>query len=141
MIYLNSDTSSTVTVTLYELCSNIINPYFTWQLIDNDTKQSIVFTADDYSPNAYYYNQFTFSIVSITGSTTPSGSTAGVVYTNSGSFYYKVYEMANQYDLNLDNAIGIVETGILKINGTHSSYQVNTDGDDGVYFVDKSLDF
>ena len=35
----------------------------------------------------------------------------------------------------------IVEQGLLKINGTHSNFQVNTDGDNGVIFVDKSLDY
>ena len=141
MIYLSNTQSSTVTVTLYENCKNIYNPYFLWQITDKSSFNSILFTADDHSYSPYYFNQFTFSVVSITGTTTPYGSTNGTIYTNTGTYDYKVYEMANQYDLDIKNAVGLVEEGILTIAGSYSSYLVNTQNDDATIFVNTNLDF
>lgn len=140
MIYLTQNQNNLVTVTLWELCENLVNPFFTWKITDKGTNNSIVFTTNDYSSSPYYYNYFTVSVVSLSGTATPRGSTAGVIYANTGTYDYVVYEMVNQYDLNLNNAIGTVETGILQINGTYSSYLVDTTSN-GTIFVDKSLNF
>jgi len=141
MIYLNQSNNNTVTVSLYGLCQNVINPFFTWQITDKATNNTVVFCADDNSNSAYYYNQFTISVVSIAPTATPYGSTAGIIYTNAGAYDYVVYEMANQYDTNINDAVGIIDTGILQINGTYSPYLVDTTQDGATIFVDKSLNF
>lgn len=120
MIYLSYTGSSVATVTLYEKCQNQINPYFTWKFIDKDSNDEYIFTADDFSTAPYYWNSFTISIA------TPSAPTAGVIYITGGQYKYEVYEMANQYDLNLSNAIGLVENGLVTINITYSEIQSYT---------------
>lgn len=121
MLYLNTGTASVVTLTLYEAAENVVNPFFTWRLFNSENE--VVFTADDISPVPYYYNSFTISLANY------SGLTAGVINVETGQYTYEVYEMQNQYDLNLDNAIGMVETGILNIIGTYSEIKayVKTD--------------
>lgn len=120
MLYLSWTGSTAVTVTLYEKCQNQINPYFTWRFIDKDSNDKYVFTADDFSYAPYYWNSFTISIA------TPSAATAGVINIPAGQYKYEVYEMATQYDLNIDNAIGLVENGLVTINATYSEIQSYT---------------
>jgi ABC-type molybdate transport system substrate-binding protein len=120
MIYLSYTGSTAVTVTLYELCQNQTNPYFTWKFIDKDSNDEYIFCADDFSTAPYYWNTFTISIA------TPSSATAGVIDIPAGQYTYEVYEMANQWDLNLNNAIGLVETGLVTINPTYSQIQSYT---------------
>ena len=139
MIYLNQINNNELIVTLYECCTNVVNPYFTFELTDTNTKDIILFTADDHSNNAWYYNSFTVSVQNISGTATPYGLTSGVIYANQGTYNYKVYEMANAYDLNTENAIGVAEVGTLIINGTYSQYVINTDSD--VVVVNKNLNF
>jgi hypothetical protein len=116
MIYLNQTGATKVVCTLYERCKNRVNPYFAWQLIDKDSDKVTVFCADDFSYAPYYWNAFTFSI-----STTMSSATHGVINVPASTYTYNVYEMQHQYDLNLKNAVGLVETGIVTINATYSA--------------------
>lgn len=139
MIYLNQTNNNEVIVTLYEGCTNIVNPYFTFELTDTNTKDVIVFTAEDHSNDTWYYNAFTVSVVAISGTTSPYGLTSGVIYANQGTYNYKVYEMATPYDLNTQNAIGVAEVGTLIINGTYSQYAINADSE--TVFVNKNLNF
>lgn len=107
MLYIDYGSTSSVTVTLYEKCQNTTNPYFTWLVNGGDNKEQYVFCTDDFSSVPWYYNQFTFS--------------STLFAAPAGQYVYTVYEMAVQNDLNLDNAIGEVETGILNIVGTVST--------------------
>lgn len=120
MLYLSYTGSTAVTVTLYDKCVNVVNPYFTWKLIDKDSNDEYIFTADDFSYAPYYWNSFTISIA------TPVGLTSGIIDIPASQYKYEIYEMANQYDLNLDNAIGLVENGLLTINGTYTPIQTYT---------------
>lgn len=120
MIYLSYTGSTAVVATLYELCQNQVNPFFTWRLIDKDSNDEYIFTADDYSSVPYYWSAFTISVA------TPSAATAGVIWVPAGQYTYEVYEMTNQYDLNLSNAVGLVETGLVTINPTYSAIQSYT---------------
>lgn len=115
MIYLNQEGATEVITTLYEKCQNRINPYFTWKMVDKDSNAETIFYADDFSYAPYYWNAFTISV-----SPTYSSATHGVINVPASTFTYYVYEMANPYDLNLNNAIGQVETGIITINATYS---------------------
>ena len=120
MLYLSYTGSTAVTVTLYDKCVNVFNPFFTWRLIDKDSNDEYVFTADDFSYAPYYWNSFTISIA------TPVGLTSGIIDIPASQYKYEIYEMADQYDLNLDNAIGLVENGLLTVNGTYSPIQSYT---------------
>ena len=102
-------------------CQNQINPYFTWKLIDKDSKAVTIFTADDFSYAPYYWNAFTISV-----STTQSGLTQGIINVPASTFTYEVYEMANPYDLNLNNSLGMIENGIVTINATYTPPQAFT---------------
>lgn len=128
MLYLNSNTASVVTTTLYENCSNVINPFFTWKLTNQESKQNFLFYADTFSDVPYYYNQFTISVVNIPTNQNATGSTTGIIYANRGVYNYEVYEMATASDLNLSNAIGLVEWGLLTINATSSTYGIDHSG-------------
>jgi hypothetical protein len=120
MLYLNNTGDSRVVVTLYENCSNITNPYFTWKLVNKDTLAQKIFYQNDFSPMPYYFNYFTISIA------TPEGLTAGVIDIPSGQYQYYVYEMSTPYDLNLANAVGLVENGILNVDAVFSTQSVFT---------------
>lgn len=103
MLYIDYGVTSSVTVTLFEKCQNVTNPVFTWVVDGGDNRQSYTFSVDDFSVAPWYFNQFTFS------------STAIPI----GQYVYTVYEMA-EYDLDIANSVGEVETGILNIVGTAS---------------------
>lgn len=110
MLNINYSGTSSVVVTLFENCINQIDPYFTWQLVRDGSLNNIIFTADDISPNPNVYNKFVLSIGSQS-----SGLTHGVIPVQSGQYNFYVYEMTSQYDLNLNNNIGMVKTGILNV--------------------------
>lgn len=114
MIYLESGTTSVVTVTLFEK-STTANPYYTWQLIRKGTFEEVIFYQSDSSPIPYYYNSFTISV-----SPTYSGLTNGIIKANSGKWTYNVWEMTTPYNLNLASASNLLETGICIISGTYT---------------------
>lgn len=118
MLYLNNTGDTRVIVTLYENCSNILNPYFTWKLVNKDTLAETIFFQEDFSPVPYYFNYFTISVA------TPAGLTQGIIDVESGQYQYYVYEMTNPYDLDLNNTIGLVENGILNVQGVFSTQSV-----------------
>lgn len=115
MIYLSTTQSNLATVTLYENSVNKLNPYFTWCIVKAGSNKETIFYQDDSSPAPYYYNSFTLSIG------TQSGLTAGCLKYGTdievGQYSYKVYEMVNRYDLDISNAVGLVETGMLIVEG------------------------
>jgi hypothetical protein len=117
MKYIESGTNSVI-FTLYEKSDNVVDPYFVFKITSPDKKfgatqtQHYIFTADDNSPAPYNYNSYTFSYV--LGAT--YGATAGVINVYPGEYKYEVWQ-TNQYDLDLNNAIKIVEKGIMIING------------------------
>ncbi len=117
MKYLETGTNSVI-FTLYEKSNNIVNPYFVFKITDSDRRYGAtgntihIFTADDNSVAPFNYNSYTFSVIA--GAT--YGATAGVIPALKGEYKYEVWE-TGQYDLNLNNAIKIVEKGIMIING------------------------
>lgn len=115
MIYLDVNIPKGVAVTLNEKAISI-NPYFVWSIKDDDTNRNYVFTADDWSPAPWYYNIFTFSV--ITGAT--YGATQGIISAPQGNYIYRVYETPIQYDLDLNNVTKEVEIGMINIIGTAS---------------------
>jgi len=108
MLIVSSTGTSIVTATLYEMAQNKVNPYFTWSLFGKGTNNTIIFTGDDISTSPYYWNKYAITIA-----TASVGLTSGIIPLTEGEYEYTVYEMNNEYDLNISNAVGIVETGIL----------------------------
>lgn len=102
-------------LTLSEKASNV-NPYYTWLLSNRDSLVETIISPDNFSTSPYY-DSFTISIgtaVSLTSSVT--------INAVAGEYHYSVYEMNTQYDLNLNNSIGLVETGLLMITGTSTPF-------------------
>jgi hypothetical protein len=104
-----------VVLTLSEKTSNV-NPYYTWVLSNRDSLNQTIISPDNFSASPYY-DSFTLSIgtaVSLTASV--------VMNIPAGEYHYSVYEMNTQYDLNINNSIGVVETGLLMITGTSTPF-------------------
>jgi len=116
MLILSPTQSNLLNVTLYENSTNLVNPYFTWKLVNKQSLVETVFYQDDSSTTPWYYNSFTVSIA------TPVGLTQGIINIPAGEYQYFVYQMNNPYDLNLNNAVKEVENGILVLNATYSQY-------------------
>lgn len=114
MIYLNINETKSVVATLRER-TQMFNPYFVWQLTDNDTNQEYIFSQDDNSPAPWVYSSFTFS--SQPGAT--QGLTAGVIPADQGVYKYNVWATQNYYSLDISTA-SLVETGIFQIIGSAS---------------------
>jgi hypothetical protein len=108
MLIVSATGSTNITTTLYENCSNKVNPYFLFELVRKGSNDEIIFTNDDISTAPWYWNEFVITIA-----TTSIGLTQGIIPLKEGEYKYTAYEMANQYDLNISNAVGIVETGLL----------------------------
>lgn len=109
--------------TLYEKCQNIVNPYFTFRITEKDSNSEVIFTPLEDNSNApWYWNSFTISVVS--GS---PGLTSGQINIPLlTQWEYEVFEMSTPYDLNLNNAIRKVETGLMTVGGTYSGIQAYT---------------
>lgn len=108
-----------VVLTLYEK-STQLNPFYTFKMVRKGTFEEIVFTSENNSPVKWYWDSFTISVVDNNN----VGLTAGKVNMYSGEWNYTVYEMANNNDLDLNNALGVVEQGLVVVTGTYS-YQVD----------------
>lgn len=141
MINLNNTGDTLVTVTLYEGCVNVFNPYFTWTLTRKGSLETIIFTADDISNAPYYYNSFTLSVATYSQSATYSwddtsfnwdtntftwssiniGLTSGIIPVYPGEWEYKVWEQSSPYILSTQSAVGLVEVGLMVIPYTQSA--------------------
>lgn len=107
MIYLQFGTNSVITT----LNSGTASAFYTWQLINKDGNEETVFYTDDVSNNKDFYNRF---IITLTSSI---GLTAGRIDIPKSEYHYIIWEMPDQYNLNIASASGIVERGILRYIG------------------------
>lgn len=122
MIYLQSGTNSIV-LTLYEK-SVQTQPYYTFQLVRKGSFDEVVFYQNDSSYAPWYWNQFVVSVGTI------SGPTQGNIVLYPGEYTYNVYEMSASYSLSYTQSIGLVETGILIMEGTYSQDKEYSGSDD-----------
>jgi hypothetical protein len=116
MLIVNDSGTSNVVVTLYEYCNNKINPNFLWNIVRKGSNDIINFTNNDISTAPWYWNEF-----QITVATSSIGLTSGVIPIFEGEWLYKVYEMPTKYDLNINNSVGLLETGLLVCGLTNST--------------------
>lgn len=126
MIILEAGINKVVVQQLYTMCSNQVDPYFTWEIKRKGTFDSIVFTQDDSSSIPYYFNIFTLSVG------TMSGLTAGVLNIYPGEYTYNIYEMSAPYITNTASAVGLIQNGILIYNATFSAIPTYTASNDDV---------
>jgi len=133
MIHLSPTQSNPVTTTLYEKCYNILNPFFTWKVIDRNGYNEYIFTADDNSTSPYYYNSFTISVGI-------GSATAGYFNGNPGEYHYYIYEKSTQYDLTISDNDRLVEVGLLYITSTSSEPTSFTQSDNDIVHYFKNLD-
>jgi len=132
MLIVNNSGTSNVVVTLYEKCSNLVNPYFTWEIVRKGSNDVVYFTNEDISTSKYYWNEF-----QITPATSSYGLTQGLIPLIPGEYIYNIWETTNQYDLSLSTAIGIVETGILICGTNVNTIPVYTQNDNNTIPVFK----
>lgn len=105
--------------TLKEKSPDLFTSNYTWVISNRDSFLTYTFSCDDWSAGfSNYYDAFTVSIglpISLTGS-------AATIDATPGQYDYTVYQTTSKYDLGLTSSLGIVETGILQIEGTYSEY-------------------
>lgn len=117
MILLSPTQSNKVVVTLKEK-STLINPFYTWEIQNQNSFETIVFSADNFTLSPYY-DAFTISIG------TPSALTSSVTLDLvPGEYHYNVWEMDTPYNLNIASASALVEVGLLIVAGTFSINQI-----------------
>jgi hypothetical protein len=114
-IEMNPVGPTTFTCTLFER-STLTQSYYTWKFVNKETNQTYLYYTNDTSSFPQYYNKFTF-----TNSFTMSGATAGITNLPAGFYNYTVYEMVNPYDLNINNAVDVVERYLVSIQATYST--------------------
>lgn len=116
MIYLSMTQSSKVVATAKQNRIDLLSSYFTWKIVNRDSFDEWIFSADDWS-NSDYYSAFTMSVGQ------PQVATGSQITIDAipGQYDYQIYQSSTQYNLNLDSVLGQVESGILIINGTNSN--------------------
>tara|TARA_R110000868_G_scaffold226152_1_gene478715 strand:+ start:175 stop:567 length:393 start_codon:yes stop_codon:yes gene_type:complete len=119
MIYISPTYSRAVYLMLKDKCLSL-TPYFTFEFINDSTNDYIYACANDFSTSPYW-SGFTFSIVSGT-----AGLTQGQVNLKMGEHKYNVYEMSTQYNLNVNQAVRLVDTGICLVGNTYSNILSST---------------
>lgn len=132
MIYLSTTQSSNVIVTCRENASNA-SPYYTWKIINRDSYNQYIFSPDNLS-TSLYYDEFQINI-----GTSTSLTSSVVLDCVQGEYDYFIYETITQYELNLNNSIGLMESGILHILGTSSQIISFTQSDADVVKVFNEL--
>ena len=81
--------------------------YYTFDIQNRNSLNNFVFSPDDISPS-FYYNRF-----DIQDAITQSFTGSVAINFEPGEYHYDVYQMQNQYDLDISNALKKVETGLL----------------------------
>lgn len=131
MLRITQNSTSKLYVTLQDKVINIGATNFTWRLFDKETLKYYYFYNDNTS-NSPYYDSFTLSVGG-----TYSNPAQGVVQCPHGQYTYEIYEMTSA-DLNINNAVGMIETGILLISPTYSTTISATNSN--TISVNKNLD-
>ena len=129
MIYLEYLGTSSVILRLTKVAT-ILNPYYTFELINQQSKNSIVFTSDNLSPIPLIYDEFLWTSV-----TASQGLTQGIINVEKGVYTYNIYETQFQYNLNLGSA-SFLRSGELVVNGSNDfTYSIFTQSDNSTTSV------
>lgn len=120
MLYLYNGPTEVTLSNLYATCNNILNPYFTWRVVNRDTEVETIFYQDDSSNAPYYYNSFTLSVA------TYSGLTAGIVNLDGGQYDFYIYESDTPYNLVVTTESNLLKNGILNVVPIYSTQSTFT---------------
>lgn len=134
MIYVSTTQSSTLITTTPQNRLSLATNNFTWKITNRDSFVEYTFAPENYS-NSLYYASFTLSVG------TPTSSTGSNVVLNldAGEYHYSIYQTTNPYDLTLTSSLGLVEVGILIVDGTSSTPQQFTASNQDTVRVFKDL--
>lgn len=129
MIHLPYLGTSSVILRLTKVAT-ILNPYYTFELINQQSKEQIIFTTDNESQVPLVYDQFT-----ITSTTQSPGLTAGILNVDKGVYTYNIYETQFEYNLDLASA-SFLRSGELVVGGINDfTYSFFTQSDDNTTSV------
>lgn len=113
MILLNKNSTAKVVLTLSESVTIDAPVYFLFEVISDDTKASQFFTAEDISTNDCRYNEFDITLTG--GATDP---TIGLIDLKLNGYYkYNIYQQSIQFNLDPNQANGIIENGKVYVKG------------------------
>lgn len=129
MIHLNYGASNSVILRLTKVAT-ILNPFYTFEFINQQSKEVVILTSDNISPIPLIYDEF--NLVSTTQSV---GLTQGIIDNLPGVYTYNIYETQYQYNLNLASA-SYLRSGELVISGPNDfSYKSFTQSDNNTTAV------
>lgn len=129
MIHLNYGASNSVILRLTKVAT-ILNPYYTFEVINQQSKEVVIFTSDNISPIPLIYDEF--NLISTTQSV---GLTQGTIDNLPGVYTYNIYETQYQYNLNIASA-SFLRSGELVISGPNDfSYKSFTQSDNNTTSV------
>ena len=124
MIKLVQNTSNNVALTLKEQAT-LSTPYYIFSFVNDDSGVAKVFTGSDVSVNPTRYNKFVIELNSV------EDLNNSVIDLDKGFYTYKVYETETEFDLDLDNATSIVESGKVYVEGSEQLVKsIYTEGND-----------
>jgi hypothetical protein len=123
MIHLTFGASGSSILRLTKVAT-LLNPFYIFQIINEQSRVNTLFTADNISPETLIYDEF------ILVSTTQSvGPTQGIINNLPGVYQYNIYETLYEYDLNIASA-SYLRSGELVISGPNDfSYSSFTQSD------------
>ena len=115
MIVLEDGISNKVALTLTEKAT-LSTPYYLFSVVNDDTNEALLFTANDISSNTNRYNEFLIEV-----NLSPINLLDGKIeLTTKGYYKYYIYEQASPTNLDLNNVTGLVENGKLYYNTTEN---------------------
>jgi len=107
--------------------ATLIDPYYTFEFVNQQSKETIIFTSDNISPIPLIYDEFI-----ITSSTNSVGLTQGIINVDKGVYTYNVYETQYQYNLDLGSA-SFLRSGECVVYGDNDfTYSTFTQSDNNV---------
>ena len=132
MMLLNKNSTSKVVLTLTENVTITAPAYFLFEIISDDSYNSVFFTAEDVSTNACRYNEFNITLTN--GTQDP---TIGLIDLELNGYYkYNVYQQSSQFNLNPALASGIIERGKVYVKGELKPVRTSyTDNDSNTYIT------
>jgi hypothetical protein len=118
---------------LREKAINQVNNYYTWKISNRNTYDEYIFSPDNNSLSPYY-DSFTLSI-----GTQTSLTSSVILDCPIGEYHYSIYEMSSQYNLDINMSLGVIEVGLLIIEGTSSEIISFTESNDDTVKVFNEL--
>lgn len=123
MIHLTFGASGSSILRLTKVAT-LLNPFYIFQIINEQSKVNTLFTSDNISPEKLIYDEFI-----LTSSTQSVGPTQGIINNLPGVYQYNIYETLYEYDLNIASA-SYLRSGELVISGPNDfSYKSFTQSD------------